>query len=115
SVKDAEGAKGRRIHARRDIHVMIALVTREGSPSERTHFAVDGIGVITKLLQFGLNAGDDLFRREVAINWFVVLIIRVGIVTPGRIPPAIVPAPPAPVEKDERRAMIFPPIVVVMM
>src|SRR5437588_2607391 len=96
---------------------MVALVTCNRGPGKRTHFAVDGPGVITLLLECDLNAGHDLVGRKTVgtVNRFVVLIIRVGIVTPGRIPPAVIPAPPTEIEKDDGGTMIPPPIRAVMM
>src|ERR1700736_4489739 len=96
---------------------MIALIASNRCPGQRTHCAVDGVGVITTLLERSLNAGDDLVRRRsvVTIDRLVVLIIRVGIVAPGRIPPAVIPAPPTPVEEDECETVVFPPIAIVMM
>ena len=95
---------------------MIALIARDGRLSLRTHFAVDGVGIITELLQLGLHAGNDLIRLLTvgAVDRLVVLVIGVGIVTPGRIPPAVPPTPPAPVKKDDRGAMMSPPIFAVM-
>src|SRR2546430_15342373 len=96
---------------------MISLVTRDGGAGERTHSAVGGIAVVTELLQLNLNTGHDLVRRKpvVAINRFVVPIIRGRIVTPGRIPPAVIPTPPAPIEKDDGGAAGSPPIGAVVM
>src|SRR5260370_37891174 len=67
-------------------------------------------------VQLSLNAGHDLVRRKavVTVNRFVVLIIRVGIVTPGWIPPAVIPAPPTEIEKDDGGAMISPPVATVV-
>ena len=96
---------------------MIALILGERRSSQRSHFSVDRPSVITLLLERDLDTGHDLFGREsaVTIDRLVVLIIRVGIVTPGRIPPAVVPAPPTEIEKDDRSAMIPPPVMVVVM
>ena len=96
---------------------MIALIAREGGASERSHFTVDGPGVITLLLKRNLNTGHDLIRRKpvVAVDRLVVLILRVGIVTPGRIPPAVIPTPPAKIEKDDGGATMPPPVRAVMM
>src|SRR2546429_7231035 len=96
---------------------MVALVTCNRGPGKRTHFAVDGPGVITLLLECDLNAGHDLVGRKTVgtVNRFVVLIIRVGIVTPGGIPPAVIPAPPAEVEKDDSDATIPPPVGAMVM
>src|SRR5258707_15510771 len=41
--------------------------------------------------------------------------MRVRGVTPGRIPPAVIPTPPAPVEKDDGGAAVSPPIGAVVM
>src|SRR5262249_60394943 len=73
--------------------------------------------ILTPPLTASLNAGDNLYRlfAVIAVDRVVVLVIRVGSVTPGRIPPAVIPAPPAPVEKDESNAMVPPPPTVVMM
>jgi len=116
-MNDAERSERWVVDAGRDRHAMVALVTRNRALGERTHFAVDGVGVIAELLQLRLNAGDDLIRGRGggAVDRLVVLIIRVGIVTPGRVPPAIVPAPPAEIEKDQRQAMVSPPVLIVMM
>src|SRR2546429_7811986 len=96
---------------------MVALVTCNRGPGKRTHFTVDGPAVVTALLQGSLNAGHDLVGRKTVgtVNRFVVLIIRVGIVTPGWIPPTVIPAPPTEVEKDDGGTMIPPPIRAVMM
>ena len=96
---------------------MVALVTCNRGPGKRTHFAVDGPGVIPLLLECDLNAGHDLVGRKTVgtVNRFVVLIIRVGIVTPGRIPPAVIPTPPTEIEEDDGDAMMVPPPRVVMM
>src|SRR6266853_366460 len=108
SANNAERAECCRINAGSDRQKMISLVTRDGGAGERTHSAVGGIGVVTELLQLSLNTGHDLVRRKpvVAINRFVVPIIRGRIVTPGRIPPAVIPTPPAPIEKDDGGAAV---------
>jgi len=116
-MNDAERGESWLIDARRDRHVMIALVARDRALSERAHLAVNGVGVIAELLQFGLNASDDLVGRETggAVDGLIVLIIRVGIVTPRRVPPAVIPTPPTPIEKDQRQAVVPPPVLIVMM
>src|SRR5690348_3798221 len=117
SVNNAERDESRLIDAVADRHVVIALIARNRALRQWAHFAVDGIGVITELLELCLNTGDDLVRRFAVgpVNRLVVLIIRVGVVTPRRVPPAVVPAPPTPVEKDQRDAMMLPPIFPMMM
>src|SRR2546429_5279308 len=91
---------------------MVALVTCNRGPGKRTDFAVDGPGAITLLLECDLNAGHDLVGRKTVgtVNRFVVLIIRVGIVTPAGTPPAVIPAPPTEIEKHDGGTMIRPPI-----
>src|SRR5438445_1988753 len=96
---------------------MVALVAGNGGASKRAHFAIHGVLIVAALLQLRLDAGDDLFGREpiITVDRLVIVVIRIRIVTPGWIPPAIVPAPPAKIEKDDRGAMVPPPPVVVMM
>src|SRR2546423_8022121 len=95
---------------------MIALILGQRGPSQRPHFTVDRPRVITLLLQRDLNGGDNLIRRKSVetVDRLVVVIIRVGIVTPGRIPPAVIPAPPTEIEKDDRGATMPPPIMTMM-
>ena len=49
------------------------------------------------------------------VDRLIVLIIRVWIVAPGGIPPAVIPAPPARIEKNDGSAVVPPPIVMVVM
>src|SRR5947209_1055762 len=96
---------------------MIALVTRERGSSQRPHGSIDRLSLVTELLQFRLNTGDDLVGGQAvgAVDRLIVLIIRVWIVAPGGIPPAVIPAPPARIEKNDGSAVVPPPIVMVVM
>src|SRR5205814_705316 len=117
SANDAKRAESDRVDSGSDRQSTVALVTRDRRASKRTHSAVNSVGVITELLQLRLDTGDNLFGREpiIAVNRLVAVVVRIGIVTPRGIPPAVIPAPPAKVEKDDRGAMVPPPPVVVMM
>src|ERR1700716_2805840 len=85
SADNAERYECCRVNAGSDRQKMISLVTRDRGAGERAHLTVDFVTVITELLQLSLNTGDDLVRRKpvITINRFVVLIIRVRVVTPG--------------------------------
>src|ERR1700738_171796 len=115
-MNDPERSESCRVDSVRNREALVALIASDSRLSERTHCAVNGVGVIPALLQRSLNTGDDLVGREaaLAVDRLVVLIIRIGIVAPRRGPPAVVPAPPAPVDEDEGETMAPPPIVIVM-
>jgi len=117
SANNAERAERGRIDPGSDWQKMITLTARDCGAGERSHLAIHGVGVVTALLQCNLNAGHDLMRRKavVTVNRFVVPVIRVRIVTPGRIPPPVIPTPPAPVEKDDGDAVVSPPIGAMVM
>ena len=101
-----------------DRQPVVALIIRDGCPGQRPDDAVHRVLIISELLQRALHVGHDLVGRKtvVSVNRLVVLIIRVvRIVAPCRIPPAGVPGPKAPVEENNGRAVISPPIAIVMM
>ena len=65
-----------------------------------------------------MNVSDCFIRRQtvIAIDRAVIAIIGVvGVVTPGRIPPAIIPAPVTTIDKDDRVTMVMPPIPAMVM
>src|SRR4051812_44133096 len=96
---------------------MIRLESGQRSLGLRTEASVDGMGVITPVMQFGLHIGDDLLRRKttVVVNRSVISVAGIIVVTPRRVPPAAVPAPPTPIGPNDDRTIIMPPVVVVMM
>src|SRR2546423_6202263 len=117
SANDSERTERCRIDTGSDRQTVVGLKTRDRGACQRTHAPVDRVLVISALLERSLNTGDNLFGRltVVTVDRFVVVVVRIGIVTPGRVPPAVVPTPPAEIEKDDRGTMMPPPRMVVMM
>jgi hypothetical protein len=76
-----------------------------------TKDAIDRAGIITVPLQLSLHFDHDLVRRQVAvtINWTVVRIVSVWIVTPRWIPVARIPEIPASANKDDAVVVAAPP------
>src|ERR1051326_3422146 len=96
---------------------MIALVVGNRGAGQRPHDSIDGIVVVAELLQRALHIRDDLIGREsvITIDRLIVgVIVIVGIVAPGWIPPTVPPSPPAEIQKDNRDAMTSPPATIVM-
>src|SRR6266849_8804392 len=58
SANDAERAERGRINAGSDRQKMIALIARDCGAGKWSHFTVDGVGVITLLLEYDLHTGD---------------------------------------------------------
>src|SRR6185437_8467689 len=62
--------------------------------------------------------GDNFVGKKsiVTVDRPVVLIVGIGgIITPGWVPPSVIPAPEAQIDENDRRAMLAPPIAIVVM
>lgn len=118
-VSLAKSERGKRLGIDRAGHLDpgIALIPRECFLRQRAKDTIRFVGKVAESLQLALHVGHDLIRQKAitSINRSVVFVIgAVWIITPGGIPPAVVPAPVAPVDEDDGVAAVMPPIATVM-
>ena len=95
----------------------VLLVAAQGSLGYRAESSVHPRGVIAEALQFGLHVGDGLIRWQAVVfvdRPIVVVGGVIRVVTPGRVPPAIVPTPVPAADENDRVATVMPPIVAVI-
>ena len=80
-------------------------------PEQTIHFAL----IIALLLQRGLHVGGHLIRWQIiiTIDRAIICIIRVGIVTPSRVPISRIPSIPPTVYENDPIIMVSPPVPVV--
>jgi hypothetical protein len=118
-VSLAKSERGKRLGIDRAGHLDpgIALIPGECFLRQRAKDTIRFVGKVAESLQLALHVGHDLIRQKAitSINRPVVFIIGAAwIIAPGGIPPAVVPAPVAPVDEDDGVAAVMPPIATVM-
>ena len=117
-VSLAKSERGKRLGIDRAGHLDpgIALIPGECFLRQRAKDTIRFVGKVAESLQLALHVGHDLIRQKAvtSINRSVVFVIgAVWIIAPGGIPPAVVPAPVAPVDEDDGVAAVMPPIATV--
>ena len=95
----------------------VALEPGQRFLGERPENSIHFVGVVTQGLERALHVGDDLIGQEAieSIDRSVIFVVTIiGIITPGRIPPAVEPAPEPPVNQNDDRAMMTPSVTVMV-
>src|SRR5581483_4776308 len=94
---------------------MVSLESGQRGPGFWSQNPINRSGVITLVAQDNLHIDDYLVGRETGvtgIDWPVIPVPGIRIVTPARIPVAGVPVPPAAKHKDDTGVMSVPPFAV---
>src|SRR5438552_10219073 len=114
-LRDAERGKCRLINCRCDLQSIVGLEGCDGVLGHRSKYPIDRSIVITVTLQLRLNIGNYLVGSQsiVGIDWAIVRIISIGVITPCREPVARIPVIPAAVHKDDPIEMAPPPTAIV--
>ena len=94
---------------------MIALIIGDRSTSERSENTVYFSVIITLRLERGLHVGNYLIGRQVVISvdWPVISIIGIWIVTPRRVPITGIPVVRATEYENDAVVTAAPPVSVV--
>jgi len=94
---------------------LVALIISDRGPSEWSEDPVHFPLIITLRLERGLHVGDYLIGRQVVISvdWAVIRIIGIRIVTPGRVPIIGIPIIPATEHENDAVVTAAPPTSVV--
>src|SRR2546422_3449028 len=114
-LRDAERGKCRLIDCRCDLQSVVGLERCDGVSGHRSKNTIDRSIVITVPLQLRLNIGNYLVGSQsvVGVDWAIVWIISVRLITPCREPVARIPVIPAAVHKDDPIVMAPPPTAIV--
>src|SRR5438034_3371196 len=114
-LRYAERGKCRLIDCRCDRQSVVGLEICDGLLSHRSKDAIDRSIVVTVALQLRLHIGNYLIGSQsiVSVDWAIVWIISLCVITPCRIPVARIPVIPAAVHKDDPIVMASPPIAIV--
>src|SRR2546428_13647043 len=114
-LREAEGGKCRLINCGCDLQSIVGLERCDGVSGHRSKNTIDRSIVITVTLQLRLNIGNYLVGSQsiVAIDWAIVWVISIRVITPCREPVAGIPVIPAAVHKDDPIAMAPPPTTIV--
>src|SRR5256886_2800599 len=114
-LRYAERGKCRLIDCRCDRQSVVGLEICDGLLGHRPKDTIDRSIVITVALQLRLHIGNSLIGNQsiVSVDWAIVWIISLCVITPCRIPVARIPVIPAAVHKDDPIVMASPPIAIV--
>ena len=117
SLAKSERGQSLRIDRTGHLDPGIALIPGKCFLCQRAKDTIRFVGKVAESLQLALHVGHDLIRQKAitSINRSVVFVIgTVWIISPGGIPPAVVPTPIAQVDEDDRVAAVMPPITTMM-
>src|SRR6266487_2818113 len=94
---------------------IVGLEGCDGLSGHRSKDTIDRSLVITVALQLRQSIGNYLVEGQsvISVNWAVVWIISLRVITPCRVPVTRIPVIPAAVHEDDPIVMASPPIAIV--